>query len=109
MVDSVRQQAVFLHVEHTARKRSDEVHVWIRGELDIATHAQLQSGLSNIPLDDAAVVTLHLSELTFCDARGACLLLQYGQQARDRGLLASIDSPSRPVRRILRLIDPDSS
>ena len=100
---------VFIQVEHTVTKHGDEVHVWVSGELDIATHGELQAGLSDIPLDGAAVVRLHLSGLTFCDARGGRLLLLYRQQARKRGLLASIDDPTPAVRRILNLIDPDSN
>src|SRR5262245_59483401 len=100
---------VFLQVEHTITKPGDEVHVWVRGELDIATHGELQAGLSDVPLDGVAVVRLRLSGLTFCDARGARLLLLYRQQARKRGLLASIDDPAPPVLRILQLIDQDSN
>jgi hypothetical protein len=37
--------AVRLEVEHTTRQHGNEVHVWICGELDIATHGQLQTGL----------------------------------------------------------------
>ena len=100
---------VRLEVEHTLRNRGDEVHVWISGELDIATHDDLQAGLADVLLDGATVVRLNLSGLTFCDARGACLLLAYLEQARYRGLLAWIDSPTRPVRRILELIDPQGA
>lgn len=99
---------VRLDVEHTLRNRGAEVHIWIAGELDIATHDDLQAGLSDIPLDDASVVRLNLSGLTFCDARGACLLLAYLQQSSDRGLLARIDNPTRAVLRILELIDPEA-
>jgi anti-anti-sigma factor len=99
--------AVRLEVEHTTRNHGDEVHIWICGELDLATRDDLQAGLADIPLDAASVVRLNLSGLTFCDARGANLLLLYLQQASDRRLVATIDSPTRAVRRILQLIDPD--
>ncbi len=97
-----------LEVEHTLSDRGDEVHIWVCGELDIATHDELQAGLSKIPLDAASVVRLNLSGLTFCDAHGGRLLLLYLQQASRRGLLASIESPTRAARRILELIDPEA-
>ena len=100
---------VRLEVEHTLMNRGEEVHVWISGELDLATHDDMQTGLAGIPLDDASMVRLNLSGLTFCDARGARLLLAYLQEARHRGLLASIDNPTRAARRILELIDPEAA
>ena len=105
--DTPLRAAIRLDVEHTSRNRGVEVCIWIGGELDIATHGQLQAGLAGVPLDAASAVRLNLSRLTFCDARGARLLLVYLQQASDRGLTASIDSPTRAARRILQLIDPD--
>ena len=96
-----------LQVEYATRNRGDEVDIWICGELDLAAHGDLQAGLSEIPLDDASVVRLNLSRLSFCDARGANLLVLYLRRAGDLGLRASIDGPARAVRRILQLIDPD--
>src|SRR5262245_12418088 len=60
--------ALRLEVEHTVSNSGDEVHIWICGELDIATHGELQAGLSDVPVEDASVVRLNLSGLTFCDA-----------------------------------------
>jgi anti-anti-sigma factor len=99
--------AVPLHVEHAVTEQ--EVHVWLYGELDIATHDDLQTALSGIDLDDAAAVTLHLPGLSFCDARGGRLLLRYLRQASDRGLLTSLADPTPAVRRVLDLLEPDTN
>jgi anti-anti-sigma factor len=104
--DTAVDSAVPLHVEHAVT--GQEVHVWVYGELDIATHDDLQTGLSGIDLDGAAAVTLHLPGLSFCDAHGGRLLLLFLQQASDRGMLTSLEDPTPAVRRVLELIEPDS-
>ena len=98
--------AVPLHVEHAVIEH--EVHVWVYGELDIATHDELRTGLSGIDLDNAVAVTVHLAGLSFCDAHGGRLLQLYVQQANDRGILTSLEDPTPAVRRVFDLIDPDS-
>lgn len=98
--------AVPLHVDHAVTDQ--EVHVWVYGELDIATHDELKAGLSDIDLDDAVAVALHLPGLSFCDAHGGRLLLLYLQQAADRGLLTSLVDPTAAVRRVIDLLEPES-
>ncbi len=102
--------AVPLRVTHALIHGGAEVRIWVRAELDIATHADLCAGLSEIKagdLDGAVVVRLDLSELTFCDARGASLLLHFVQQAGHRDRAISIEYPTPAVRRLLELLAPE--
>jgi anti-anti-sigma factor len=98
---------VSLRVDHTVTELGDEVHIRIGGELDLATHGDLKAGLSDIDLDGAAVVRLHLAGLTFCDSRGGRLLVLFLRQATHRGLLVSVEDPTPAVRRVLLLVVPD--
>jgi anti-anti-sigma factor len=98
-----------LYVDHALTTDSAEVRIWVRGELDIATHDDLCAGLSKIKrsdLDGAAAVRLDLSGLTFCDARGGNLLLRLVEQATRRDRAVSIEHPTPAVRRVLELINP---
>lgn len=99
--------AVALRLERTVSDVGDEIHIRVRGELDLATHGDLKAELSDLELDGAAQVTLHLSGLTFCDARGGRLLLMFLRRASHRGMLVSVDDATPAVRRVLLLVAPD--
>ena len=103
------ETVVPLRVEYAVATPGNQVTVTIIGELDIATHTDLRSGLSELlsdpGLDQVRAVRIDLCRLTFCDAQGACLLLELVHRLRERGLV-SIENPTAVVRRILLLVDP---
>lgn len=104
--------ACAVYVDHALTSNSAEVRIWVRGELDIATHDDLCAGLSNIKgrdLDGAVAVRLDLSGLTFCDARGGNLLLHFVQQATRPDRVVSIEHPTPAARRVLEFINPGST
>jgi anti-sigma B factor antagonist len=86
------------------RRGSDPLRtvVWVRGEHDIATRADLSAIAQAASLDDADIV-VDLSGVSFMDAStiGALVVAENHLQARSRSL--SIRDPTPRARRVLDL------
>lgn len=92
-------------VVDTVARNSGQIDIRIYGELDIATHDVLLVGLAAVELDERSVIRLHLGRLTFCDAHGGSLLLDYVDQTRRRARAVSIENSTPAVRKLLGLLE----
>jgi anti-anti-sigma factor len=83
--------------------REDDIYtVCPRGELDIATAADLEAALLHAEASDAAVIVLDLSELEFISTAGLRLVLQAHQRSQaDTGRLCLV----QPRPQILRAFE----
>lgn len=83
--------------------------VVVSGELDIATvpslHARLDATLRRRP----ACLQVDLSGCTFLDCSAVDLLLSVRDAARRDGVVLVLVRPSRPVRRLLTLLEIDEA
>ena len=91
-----------LEVLVRAGERRDEVRIVARGELDLASGDVLRTALDAALAAGLDDVEVELSELTFCDSTGLCVLLAAQQrlQAAGRALLLVNPPPA-----MLRLLD----
>lgn len=85
------------HVEH------DRVIVTPRGELDLATVAQLEAELVRARSSGRAVV-LDLRQLTFMDSTGLHLLLRFDADSRSWGQSFEIIDADGPIARLLTIV-----
>jgi anti-anti-sigma factor len=83
--------------------REDDIYtVCPRGELDVATAAELEAELRRAEDSDAAVIVLDLSDLEFISTAGLRLVLQAHQRSQeDSGRLCLV----RPRPQILRAFE----
>ena len=82
------------------------IRVSIYGEIDRTNHRELATALSNVHLDGAATVDVHLTYLSFCDSEGLHLMVQFLRNAAAFGCNTSFRDASPAIRtaaRILRL------
>jgi anti-anti-sigma factor len=89
------EETVF-RIEVTAEP--DGVQVIPRGELDVATQAELRAALDRHA--GAAAVTLDLSRLRFLDTSGLRLILETAESARRDGRAFSVVPGSPTVQRL---------
>lgn len=80
--------------------------VRLRGELDIATGAPVAKRLAVLRERGESVV-LDLDGLTFIDLSGVRLVLAAAEESRRDGWTFTITRGSRPVRRLLGLLELD--
>ncbi len=91
-----------------ARERGGATVVVVAGELDLATAGGLRTRLATLAQGDPpARVVLDLAGLDFVDASGISVLLAAQRALSDRGSALVLRSPSRMVRKVLRLLDLD--
>ena len=85
------------------------VLVALSGELDLATAPQLRSCLAPLVTARTAPdeLVLDLSALTFLDASGISALLTVQRALAARGGRLALRSPSRLVRRVVKVLDLD--
>ena len=89
-----------------ARHGADVV-VSLSGELDLATADRLRTRLQRVVAAEPAPasVVLDVSGLQFVDAAGIAVLLSAQRALAARGGRMSLRSPSRLVRRVVRVLD----
>ena len=93
---------------HTLVSRAGStVTVALQGELDLATAASLRSCLSPLVQGEPAPdrLVLDLRDLTFLDASGISALLTVQRALDRRGGTLVLRSPSRLVRRVVKVLD----
>jgi anti-sigma B factor antagonist len=84
----------------------------VRGEIDSASTAVLESALDEVEADERVV--LDLSEVEFIDSSGLAVLLRQSMRRRDAGGALHVRRPSEPVRRLLEfcclehLLEPET-
>jgi anti-sigma B factor antagonist len=87
-----------------ADQESPEVRrVIVKGEIDLAASAELQTRLAEASRGPAAVVIVDLSECLFIDSRGLSTLLNAARRlTRTRGALAVV-CPNATPRRVFEI------
>jgi len=92
-------------------RAGQEVHVALRGELDLATARVLHACLAPIVQEQPAParVVLDVSALSFVDASGISALLTAQRGLAARGGQVVLRKPSRLVRRVLKVLDLEQS
>lgn len=82
--------------------------VMASGELDFSNAHQLQDAVSAIELDGHREVVLDLTDLTFCDVRGASTLVSASRLIASNGGRVTVRGASGLPRRILALTGVDT-
>jgi anti-anti-sigma factor len=79
----------------------------VRGELDIATVAQLGEAVARALESGPASLVVDLGETTFLDSSGARQLARTGKHCRDLGVALQVVCPAanRPVRMVIDLLE----
>ena len=80
-----------------------EVIADVGGELDIATAETAVSYVTDIIDHHHGQVTVNLTELRFCDARGLSALLHMANYAEEAGCSFMLASPSPPLIKLMRI------
>lgn len=89
------------------RRLSGHTVIAIRGELDIATTADLRNRILTGLKDTATPVIIDLSGVSFCDASGLALLVGTQRRARLHGVTVVLAAPRPSVRKLLRITGLD--
>ena len=90
----------------TSSRRGRTAVLVLAGELDIATAPRLRTSVSDVlAADPPQVLVLDLSGLAFVDATGISVLVAAQRAVTSRGGSLCVRSPSRLVRRLIRLLD----
>jgi anti-sigma B factor antagonist len=84
-------------------RNGSSVRLYLRGELDMATRAKVESALSRAEDSDATVIVLDLGGLTFMDSSGVHVGLDAHHRAREKGHTLVLREGSATVRRIFEL------
>jgi anti-sigma B factor antagonist len=79
------------------------------GELDLATAPVMRRALSEARALGPGELVVELSGVTFVDATGLAALLSAAQSVRADGGDLCLSSPSRMLRRMLRLLDLEAT
>jgi anti-sigma B factor antagonist len=84
---------------------SDESRTLLRatGSIDIASRDRLAAAVRAALAEDTAALVVDLSAVTFIDSTGIGTLVDAASQSADAGATFRIESPSRPVARILEV------
>jgi anti-sigma B factor antagonist len=77
--------------------------VWVSGELDRDTRAQLQDTLLDVVDAGARQVVLDFTAVTFMDSSGLGLLVDVWKALRDKGGRLCLAAVQEPVRNVLVL------
>jgi anti-anti-sigma factor len=90
--------------------RDARLIVSVAGELDLNTTQELSRRVDARLAEDAADVTLDLSELTFMDSSGLRLLIELSQRSDEDSWKLSLIAPKlESARAVLRLTGADSA
>jgi anti-sigma B factor antagonist len=84
-------------------KAGDEVQIHVAGELDLASLDVLGTALDDAFEAALGDVEVELSNMTFCDSRGLCLLLTAQHRLQAAGRALRLVNPSPRMLRLLEL------
>jgi anti-sigma B factor antagonist len=79
------------------------VRLYLRGELDMATRARVESALIRAEDSGASVIELDLGGLTFMDSSGVHVALDASRRSREKGYSLVVLGGSESVRRVFEL------
>lgn len=86
----------------TARQLADRVVVTVGGDVDLAAHTRFEADLQQFWTGSSDLV-IDCSQVTFLDSMGLRVLVQFKQQAAEKGREFALAAPSEPVLRVLQL------
>lgn len=92
-----------LQVLIRAAEAGDEVQIDVGGELDLASLDVLRKALDGALEAGLGDVEVELSELTFCDSTGLCLLLAAQRKLQAAGRTLRLVNPTPRMLRLLEL------
>ncbi len=85
------------------RRDASRVVLVIRGDLDLATVADLRERLLRAMTHLTCPVVVDLAGVTFCGAEGLALLVHVRRRARLLGLTFCLANPSAQTRRVMEV------
>lgn len=94
-------------LEVDTQEREGLVHVSLRGELDLSTVEKVEAELRRVEEDDAKLLVLDLSGLTFLDSTGLRLMVTADQRARKAGRRVAIVKGPETVHRVFTITKLD--
>jgi len=89
-------------------QQGSELHVRVRGELDMSTAPQLATALSEAGRGPAETVVLDLSGVTFIDSSALRVLVQSGRELSGAQRTLQIGPRSDMVARVLTMTSLDT-
>jgi anti-anti-sigma factor len=92
-----------LQVLVRAHKAGDEVQIHVAGELDLASLDVLGKALDGAFEAALGDVQVELSNMTFCDSTGLCLLLTARRRLQAAGRALRLVNPTPGMLRLLEL------
>ncbi|GAA1780928.1 anti-sigma factor antagonist BldG [Streptomonospora arabica] len=92
----------------SSQSQGDSAVVTVRGEIDLYTAPQLQSGLVNALEDGARRLLVDMSRVEFCDSTGMSVLLSGMKRARAKEGDLVLVAPKPAVRKILEVTGLDA-
>ncbi|MFC5286367.1 STAS domain-containing protein [Actinokineospora guangxiensis] len=92
-------------LEISVERRGAAAVVGVRGEIDMATSAQLREALSAALAGTPDTVAVNLSEVAFISSSGLRELIVSRDQASDQGVRFILSNTPQAVRRVLDLTE----
>jgi anti-anti-sigma factor len=83
----------------------DRAVVRLRGDLDLATAPLLAYAVRMLSAGDRCEVCVDAADLSFCDCAGVEVILRAVRRSREAGGRLTVVRPSRPLRRVLEILD----
>jgi anti-sigma B factor antagonist len=84
-------------------RNGSTVRLYLRGELDMATRARVESALIRAEESGASVIELDLGGLTFMDSSGVHVAVDARRRSREKGHSLVLLGGSESVRRVFEL------
>ena len=90
-------------------REGDTAVVRVAGELDSAGSRLLRACLGGLLADGVRVLRVDVAGVSFVDAAGLGVLIGAARRMREAGGELVVESPSRPVTRLLTLTGADAA
>jgi anti-sigma B factor antagonist len=84
-------------------RNGSTVRLYLRGELDMATRARVESALMRAEDSSASVIEVDLGGLTFMDSSGVHVALDARRRSREKGHSLVLLEGSESVQRVFEL------
>ncbi|MBB5998877.1 STAS domain-containing protein [Streptomonospora salina] len=97
-----------MELKISSRSQDGCAVVAVRGEIDLYTAPQLQSGLVDALEDGARRLVVDMSRVEFCDSTGMSVLLSVMKRARAADGDLELVAPKPAVRKILEVTGLDA-
>jgi len=95
------------HLEVETSDDGKVTRITVRGEADISNVELLIAAFDSVNLDGTPAVHLYLAELTFCDVRTLCHVLEFARTVKQNGYDIAIHDSTSTVQKLARLLGVD--